>query len=96
MSIGIDATCPLAMTDVEGNPFGVTKVNICGEYGGCNIISLDGSSCRNEANEINAAGSVVLDYVGGSTSVRVIEGSRFLYHQNDPRPSHPPARDGDS
>ena len=35
---------------------------------------------ENEANEINATGSVVLDYVGGSTSVRVIERSWFLYH----------------
>lgn len=79
--IGIDATCSLAVTDFEGNPICVTKGNRCGEYGERNIILWMDHRAENEANEINATGSVVLDYVGGSMSVRVIEGSWSFCHQ---------------
>lgn len=78
--IGIDATCSLAVTDFEGNPICVTKGKRCGEYGERNIILWADHRAENEANAINATGSVVLDYVGGSMSVREMEGTWSLYH----------------
>ena len=44
--IGIDATCSLAVTDVEGNPVCVTKSKECGEYGQRNIILWADQSCQ--------------------------------------------------
>ena len=79
--IGIDATCSLAVTDVEGNPVCVTKGTGCGECGERNIILWADHRAENEANAINATGSVVLDYVGGSMSVRAIAVSWSLYHR---------------
>ena len=70
--IGIDATCSLAVTDFEGNPVCVTKDKSCGEYGERNIILWADHRAENEANAINATGSVVLDYLGGSMSVRIM------------------------
>lgn len=78
--IGIDATCSLAVTDFEGNPVCITKGKRCGEYGERNIILWADHRAENEANAINATGSVVLDYVGGSMNVREMEGSWSLYH----------------
>ena len=70
--IGIDATCSLAVTDFEGNPVCVTNDKSCGEYGERNIILWADHRAENEANTINATGSVVLDYLGGSISVRIM------------------------
>ena len=78
--IGIDATCSLAVTDFEGNPVCVTKGKGCGEYGQRNIILWADHRAENEASTINATASVVLDYVGGSMSVRVMATSWSLYH----------------
>ena len=79
--IGIDATCSLAVTDFEGNPVCVTKGDKCGEYGERNICLWADHRAENEANAINATGSVVLDYVGGSMSVRVVSISWSLYYR---------------
>ena len=78
--IGIDATCSLAVTDFEGNPVCITKGTRCGEYGERNIILWADHRAENEANVINATGSVVLDYVGGTMNVREMEGPWSLYH----------------
>ena len=70
--VGIDATCPLAVTDFEGKSVCVTKGNMCREYGERNIVLWADHRAENEANAINATGSVVLDYVCGSMSVPVV------------------------
>jgi ribulose kinase len=79
--IGIDATCSLAVTDFEGNPVRVTNDKACGEYGERNIILWADHRAENEANAINATGSVVLDYVGGSMSVRAMAVSSSFCHR---------------
>ena len=50
---GIDPTCPLAVTDFEGNPVCVTKGKGYGEYGQRNIILWADYRAENEASTIN-------------------------------------------
>lgn len=69
--IGFDATCSLAVTDLDGQGVTVTEGSELGGYGERNIILWADHRAEQEAEEINATGSVVLDYVGGRMSVRV-------------------------
>ena len=68
--LGFDATCSLAVTDVEGNPVSVTKgKDIGGVDGERNIILWADHRAEKEAELINSTGSIVLNYVGGTMSV---------------------------
>lgn len=98
--VGFDATCSLAVTDMNGDPVVVTKGDQLGEIGDRNIILWADHRAEEEANLINSTGSVVLDYVGGTMSV----GFRILIYliarpilkkSPDFSPIHPAARDGD-
>ena len=68
--IGFDATCSLAVTDLDGKGVSVTEGSELGVYGERNIILWADHRAEKEAEDINATGSVVLDYVGGRMSVR--------------------------
>lgn len=70
--IGFDATCSLAVTDMNGEPVTVTKGNELGQNGDRNIILWADHRAEKEADLINGTGSVVLDYVGGTMSVRPV------------------------
>lgn len=67
--VGFDATCSLAVTDVQGHPVTVTKGGELGNSGDRNIILWADHRAEEEAKLINSTGSVVLDYVGGVMSV---------------------------
>ena len=67
--IGFDATCSLAVSDLQGNPVTVTKGENLGKLGERNIILWADHRAEEEAKLINSTGSVVLDYVGGVMSV---------------------------
>lgn len=70
--IGLDATCSLAVVDMQGNPVCISKgQGICGELGERNIVLWADHRAEEEAKLINQSGSVVLDYVGGSMSVSI-------------------------
>lgn len=69
--IGFDATCSLAVTDMQGNPVTVTKGEDLGKVGDRNVILWADHRAEEEARLINGTGSVVLDYVGGTMSVSV-------------------------
>lgn len=69
--VGFDATCSLAVTDMNGEPIVVTKGKDLGAVGDRNIILWADHRAEQEANMINGTGSIVLDYVGGTMSVRV-------------------------
>jgi ribulose kinase len=66
--LGFDATCSLAVTDLEGVPVQVTKGEQLGKHGDRNIILWADHRAEKEADLINTTGSVVLDYVGGTMS----------------------------
>lgn len=68
--IGFDATCSLAVSDMNGDPVVVTKGDQLGQNGDRNIILWADHRAEKEADLINSTGSVVLDYVGGTMSVR--------------------------
>jgi ribulose kinase len=67
--IGFDATCSLAVTNWEGEPVIVTRGPQLGEVGERNIVLWADHRAEKEADLINATGSSVLDYVGGTISV---------------------------
>lgn len=69
--LGFDATCSLAVSDMNGDPVVVTKGDQLGEIGDRNIILWADHRAEEEANLINGTGSVVLDYVGSVMSVRM-------------------------
>ena len=69
--IGFDATCSLAVADQNGEPVVVTKGQKLGQNGDRNIILWADHRAEKEAELINSTGSVVLDYVGGTMSVRL-------------------------
>lgn len=69
--IGFDATCSLAVTDMQGNPISVSGGAALGKFGERNIILWADHRAEEEAKFINSTGSVVLDYVGGTMSVRI-------------------------
>ncbi|CED83400.1 Ribulose kinase and related carbohydrate kinases [Phaffia rhodozyma] len=77
--VGFDATCSLAVTDLEGKPVEVSKGENLGlalDHG--NRIGEDRSMilwadhrAEEEAKLINSTGHVVLDYVGGTMSLEM-------------------------
>lgn len=67
--LGFDATCSLAVCDLDGEPVAVTKGQHLGENGDRNVILWADHRAEKEAELINSTGSVVLDYVGGTMSV---------------------------
>ncbi|KZT12662.1 Pentulose kinase [Laetiporus sulphureus 93-53] len=69
--VGFDATCSLAVTDMNGDPVVVTKSDQLGDNGDRNIILWADHRAEEEANLINSTGSVVLDYVGGTMSLEM-------------------------
>lgn len=69
MGVGFDATCSLAVTDLEGNPVSVSAQESLGDGGDRNIILWADHRAEEEANLINKTGSEVLDFVGGTMSV---------------------------
>lgn len=71
--IGIDATCSLAVTNWEGEPITVTRGVQLGELGERNIVLWADHRAEKEADLINATGSSVLDYIGGTISVRTLD-----------------------
>lgn len=70
--LGFDATCSLAVTDIEGEPVVVTRGSLLGHHGERNIILWADHRAEEEADIINKTRSVVLDYVGGAISVRLV------------------------
>ena len=70
--IGFDATCSLAVADMNGDPVVVTRGDQLGQTGDRNIILWADHRAEKEADLINSTGSVVLDYVGGTMSVRPV------------------------
>jgi ribulose kinase len=69
--IGFDATCSLAVCDLAGDPVVVTRGDELGQTGDRNIILWADHRAGMEAELINRTGSVVLEYVGGTMSVRL-------------------------
>ena len=69
--LGFDATCSLAVSDLDGGPVVVTKGEQLGQIGDRNIVLWADHRAEKEADLINSTGSVVLDYVGGTMSVRL-------------------------
>ncbi|KDN49929.1 Pentulose kinase [Tilletiaria anomala UBC 951] len=70
--LGFDATCSLAVTDFDGNPMSVTPEPE-GKWGQAerNIILWADHRAEKEAEEINATGSMVLNYVGKTMSLEM-------------------------
>lgn len=68
--VGFDATCSLAVTDLQGNPVTVTGGPTLGSPGERDIILWADHRASKEAKLINSTGSEVLKYVGGTMSVR--------------------------
>lgn len=56
--VGIDATCSLAVTDLEGNPICVTLGGNCGMPGARNVILWADHRAESEADTINKTGSM--------------------------------------
>jgi ribulose kinase len=67
--LGFDATCSLAVCDLDGKPVVITKGDQLGQHGERDVILWADHRAEEEANIINATGSIVLDYVGGTMSV---------------------------
>lgn len=70
--IGFDATCSLAVCDMQGDPITVTAGSDLGSPGERDIILWADHRAHEEAKRINASGSEVLKYVGGTMSVRLL------------------------
>ena len=68
--LGFDATCSLAVTDMNGEPVVITAGATLGSNGDRNIVLWADHRAEKEAELINSTGSVVLNYVGGTMSVR--------------------------
>lgn len=67
--IGFDATCSLAVGDLQGNPITVTRGSDLGNPGDRDVILWADHRAQEEARLINASGSNVLKFVGGTMSV---------------------------
>lgn len=67
--IGFDATCSLAVIDLDNQSILVTGGEHCGNHGERNVILWADHRAEQEAELINKTGSVVLQYVGGTMSV---------------------------
>ncbi|KAJ7477167.1 hypothetical protein B0H11DRAFT_2030012 [Mycena galericulata] len=61
--LGFDATCSLAVSDLEGEPVQVTKGAQLGRHGDRNVILWADHRAEKQADLINSTGSVVLDYL---------------------------------
>ncbi|KAF9004763.1 FGGY family of carbohydrate kinase [Cyathus striatus] len=83
--LGFDATCSLAVTDLEGEPVTVTKGKELGEHGERDIILWADHRAEKEAELINGTGSIVLDYVGGKMSLEM-EIPKILWLKNNMDP----------
>lgn len=68
--LGFDATCSLAVSDMNGEPVVITRGAGLGEGGDRNVVLWADHRAEKEAELINSTGSIVLDYVGGKMSVR--------------------------
>ena len=68
--IGFDATCSTTVSDFNGDPVTVTRGTDIGKNGERNILLWADHRAEEEAQLINATGSIVLNYVGGTMSVR--------------------------
>ncbi|KAF8898113.1 FGGY family of carbohydrate kinase [Gymnopilus junonius] len=84
--LGFDATCSLAVADFEGEPVVVTKGERLGQHGERNVILWADHRAEKEADLINASGSIVLDYVGGTMSLEM-EIPKILWLKNNMSPS---------
>lgn len=82
--LGFDATCSLAVSDSDGTPVTVTKGGELGKKGERNVILWADHRAEKEAELINATGSVVLDYVGGTMSVRLSIAPVFPRYHHHP------------
>ncbi|KXN86178.1 hypothetical protein AN958_10422 [Leucoagaricus sp. SymC.cos] len=80
--LGFDATCSLAVTDLQGEPITVTKGGNIGLRGERNILLWADHRAEKEADLINTTGSVVLDYVGGRMSLKM-EVPKVLWLKNN-------------
>ncbi|KAG9003184.1 hypothetical protein FRB94_003345 [Tulasnella sp. JGI-2019a] len=69
--IGFDATCSLAVTDLDGRPVSISEQDRFGEEGERNIILWSDHRAEKEADEINRSGSEVLNFVGGVMSLEM-------------------------
>ncbi|KAK7061345.1 Pentulose kinase [Favolaschia claudopus] len=69
--LGFDATCSLAVCDLEGKPLTVTRGDALGTPGERNIILWADHRAEKEADLINSTQSLVLDYVGGTMSLEM-------------------------
>ncbi|KAF8304941.1 Pentulose kinase [Clavulina sp. PMI_390] len=69
--IGFDATCSLAVSDLQGNPVSVTTGANIGTPGERDIILWADHRAWKEAKLINSTGSEVLKYVGGTMSLEM-------------------------
>lgn len=69
--LGFDATCSLAVSDMNGEPVAVTGDDSLGTVGDRNVILWADHRAESQAELINSTGSIVLDYVGGTMSVRL-------------------------
>lgn len=68
--LGFDATCSLAVCDLQGNPLTITAGPGLGDPGKHDVILWADHRASEEAKCINLSGSEVLKYVGGMMSVR--------------------------
>ncbi|KAG8886539.1 hypothetical protein FRB97_003050 [Tulasnella sp. 331] len=69
--IGFDATCSLAVTDLDGKPISISEQDRFGEPGERDIILWSDHRAEKEANEINQSSSEVLQFVGGVMSLEM-------------------------
>lgn len=76
--VGFDATCSLAVSDLQGNPVTVTGGSDLGNLGERNVILWADHRAWKEAKFINSTGSEVLKYVGGTMSVCLLLYLQFL------------------
>lgn len=69
--LGFDATCSLAVSDLNGDPVVVTSGDQLGQNGDRNIILWADHRAEEEAELINSKPSLVLDFVGGVMSLEM-------------------------
>ncbi|KAF9526703.1 hypothetical protein CPB83DRAFT_769830 [Crepidotus variabilis] len=80
--VGFDATCSLAVTDLNGDPVVISKGEELGNPGERNIVLWADHRAEKEAEVINATDSVVLKYVGGKMSLEM-EIPKILWLKNN-------------
>ncbi|KAF8319228.1 Pentulose kinase [Cantharellus anzutake] len=83
--LGFDATCSLAVSDLQGEPITVTVGNELGKPGDRNVILWADHRAHAEAQLINSSGSDVLKYVGGTMSLEM-EIPKTLWLKNNMPP----------